>query len=342
MGFDLDVEIDSESAVSLSRQMSSVQYMNLTQKIKIACQRREQLHTSREHTGYRLFHGPGEGQPGLTIERLGDFALIDSAVDLRPEWDAMSATLLTETPVSSVILRVATPGARSPEPPPLSVIAGQKPGGPIEILEHDLRFQVFPEIRHEGGFFFDARPARAWLLANSRHRRILNLFAHTGSLGVASAAGGARSVLHVDSKKSPLAVAKEHHRLNDLPADDRSFLRGNVYQQLIRARKAGVQVDGIILDPPPQLPRKFAPKKPVGQDFAQLTKLARPLLAPGGWLLCFFHRFDRTRSEFEHDVQSGAGESLEVTWRSTSGIDFPEQNPEHKLRLTVFQIANDQ
>ena len=177
-------------------------------------------------------------------------------------------------------------------------------------------------------------------MTNSSQRRILNLFAHTGSLGVASAAGGARSVLHVDSKKSPLEVAKEHHRLNDLPADDRSFLRGNVYQQLTRAKKAGVQVDGIILDPPPQLPRKFAPRPPVGQDFAQLTRLARPLLAPGGWLLCFFHRFDRTRAEFESDVQSGAGEFLEVIWRSTSGVAFPEEDPEHKLRLTAFQVTN--
>ena len=314
--------------------------MNLTHKIKIACQRRDSLHTSREHTGYRLFHGPGEGQPGLTIERLGDFALIDSTADLHSEWNAMSETLLAMTPVTSVILRVSAPRTRGPEPPPLSVIAGEKPTGPIEILEHNLRFQVSPEVRHEGGFFFDARRARAWLMTNSSQRRVLNLFAHTGSLGVASAAGGARSVLHVDSKKSPLEVAKEHHRLNDLPADDRSFLRGNVYQQLTRAKKAGVQVDGIILDPPPQLPRKFAPRPPVGQDFAQLTKLARPLLAPGGWLLCFFHRFDRTRAEFESDVQSGAGEFLEVIWRSTSGVDFPEEDPEHKLRLTAFQVTN--
>ena len=108
--------------------------MNLTHKIKIACERRDSLHTSREHTGYRLFHGPGEGQPGLTIERLGDFALIDSTADLHSEWNAMSETLLAMTPVTSVILRVSATRTRGPEPPPLSVIDGENPTGPIELI----------------------------------------------------------------------------------------------------------------------------------------------------------------------------------------------------------------
>ena len=41
---------------------------------------------------------------------------------------------------------------------------------------------------------------------HARDRRVLNTFAYTGSLGVAAAAvGGARSVVHVDIKRNPLA-----------------------------------------------------------------------------------------------------------------------------------------
>ena len=176
-----------------------------------------------------------------------------------------------------------------------------------------------------------------WIRANSSGRRISNLFAHTGSLGVAAAAGGARSVVHVDNKKSPLDAAREHHVLNDLPVDSRSFIVGNVYQQLARARRGTVALDGIILDPPPVVPRKLAPRKPKGQDYPQLSSLAAPLLSVGGWLLCFFSRFDRTRAEYERDVLDHAGTPLEVIWRGTSGVDFPAIDAEQKLRMTVFE-----
>ena len=301
-----------------------------------ACDRRAELHRISDLTGYRLFHGAADGCVGLTIDRVGSLATIEARNYLEAKLPAIAQVLLERTPVTEVAVRGSSSEAAGPHPAQLRSLVGEVPTGSIEIVEHGLHFWVSPNERRESGFFFDTRPARRWLKENSEGRRISNLFAHTGSLGVAAAAGGARSVVHVDNKKSPLVVAREHHARNDLPVDDRSFIVGNVYQQLLRARRGSVELDGIILDPPPVVPRKMAPRKPVGQDYPQLASLAAPLLAPRGWLLCFFSRFDRTRAEYESDVLDHAGVPLEVCWRGTSGEDFPAIDPEGELRLTAF------
>ena len=186
------------------------------------------------------------------------------------------------------------------------------------------------------GLFLDARPIRGWLRENSSQRRVLNLFAYTGSLGVAAAAGGARSVVHLDKKRGPLDLARENHRVNGLPVDGRGFLAGDVYQHLPRAARSGASFDAIILDPPPRVHRRKGATGAASQDFAELTRLSTALLDSGGWLLCFFHRFDRGRAAFEAEVLESAICPLSVLWRGGSGEDFPEPNPEHALRVTAF------
>ena len=61
------------------------------------------------------------------------------------------------------------------------------------------------------------------------------------------------------------------------------------------------------------------------------------LLTDDGWLMCFFHRFDCSRDQFEQQVLENSGRDLEVFHRMTSGVDFPEENEEHKLRVSIFK-----
>jgi 23S rRNA (cytosine1962-C5)-methyltransferase len=310
--------------------------MDLPTAIIEACRRRDPLHETGELTGYRLFHGEGDGVPGLTIDRMGELALIERSASLEVVVEEIADLLLRNAPVSRVALRGARREQRGPHPAPMESLRGETVTGPLEILEHGLRFLTAPDERRASGFFFDTRPVRRWLRSHSSGRRITNTFAHTGSLGVAAAVGGARSVLHIDNKRSPLEVAAEHHRRNGVPLDERSFLKGNVYQQLGRAGRRGVKVDGVVLDPPPVVPRRMAPRAPVGQDFPQLASLAAPLLAEGGWLLCCFNREDRSHEEGEREVLEGAGVPLRIVERGTSGIDFPATSPERRLRWSVF------
>jgi len=308
----------------------------LTANVIAAYERRSELHGRADQTAYRLFHGYAEGCPGLVIDRLGDVALITRKVDVDDDLVAISEALLEQHPFTAVVAKAHRDLSSGSAALSVRALHGELPADSFEVLDQGLRFRVSAHNREHSGLFLDARPARGWLRDNSRGRRVLNLFAFTGSLGVAALAGGGRSVVHVDSKANPLAIARENHRLNGLSVDPRDFLLGNVYQHLPHARRSGLSFDGIVLDPPPRVPRRMARRRPQGQDYGQLAELAGPLMAPEGWLLCFFNRIDRNRASLEQEVLEHAGVPLEPIWRGTSGEDFPERDPERKLRLTAF------
>ncbi len=310
--------------------------MTIANDVRTAYALRGALHDDSAQTAYRLFHGYAEGCPGLTIDRYGDVLLIVHKTDVEEELAEITKTLLDCHPASCVIAKAHRYFNWDARALSVRALHGELPTAPIGVLDNGLRFWATPHDHENNGLFLDARPARRWIMDNATGRRVLNLFAYTGSLGVAAAAGGAKSVVHVDNKKNPLAIARDNHRLNDLPVDNRAFMCGDVYQHLPRAAKAGVTFDAIVLDPPPRVPARGHRRNPEGQDFEKLIELTLPLLADDGWLLCFFHRFDRTREQFESEVAEASAGQLEPGWRGISGDDFQEDNPEKKLRLTAF------
>lgn len=270
---------------------------------------------------YRLFHGWQEGLSGLEIDRYGDTAVIayKPQVETRASIDAIVACLDRLHAFDSVI---AKPRRGSP-----FAVRGELPSEPITVRERGLRFAIEPAQPRNPGLYLDARPARAWIRQHSRDRRVLNLFAFTGSLGVAAAAGGARSVTHVDSQRGALARCRANHILNNLRIDDRDLVRVNIYQHLRKAATRRRQFDAIILDAPPYSELSaHSDRTPGAHGLDALVELTKPLLAPGGWLLVFFHHSESTRQW-----------DLETLWRGESDLDFPEADPLNKLRLTALQ-----
>jgi 23S rRNA (cytosine1962-C5)-methyltransferase len=213
------------------------------------------------------------------------------------------------------------------------------PPRPTLVRELGLRFAVELWQPRNPGLFLDARPARAWIRGHSEGRRVLNLFAFTGSLGIAAAAGGARGVTHVDSQKRALARCRDNHDHNGLHIDDRDLVRVNVYQHLRRASAQRRQFDAIIADVPPE---SYASRRndrtPGARGVAGLAASMTRMLAPGGWMLCFFHHGGE-RGEREAEVLRAADAPLEIAWRGGSGPDFPEADLRRSLRLTAFARA---
>jgi 23S rRNA (cytosine1962-C5)-methyltransferase len=296
----------------------------LSAAINRAWQRRAPLHRDADTDAYRIFHGWTEGGPGIEIDRYGDAALIDYRDRVGHLVDGVAATLATLPGIRLVVGR-----PRSGEP---AALVGDMPAEPVPVCEGGLRFLIEPWRPGNPGLFVDARAARAWLRDHARDRAVLNLFAFTGSLGVAAAIGGARRVVHVDSQRSALARCLANHALNGVPIDDRDLARVNIYQHLKRVAARRKRWGGIVLDPPPPPRRDDA-----GKALEKLAALTAPTLDPDGWLLCFFHHSDRSRDDHEQAVLAAAGVPLEVAWRGTSGDDFPETDPNRKLRLTAFR-----
>ncbi len=290
-------------------------------RIREAYQRREALHADPQTTTYRLFHGYSEGMPGLAIDRYDDVAVIESkGADSEALLVAFDA-LRTFESFSCIIAK------ERGEPP--KALLGTLPGSPAVVLEEGLRYQVETWAPRNPGIYLDARPARSWLRDNSEGRRILNLFSFAGSLGVASMAGGALGVTHVDTQKRALRRCEENHRLNDQAIGSRDLQRQDVRKMLRQAVRSSRRFGGVIVDPPPAVAgNALTPMS--------LAPLLSKVIAPGGWVLCFFHHDSRSWDVLEAATTDGLGWPSKVIWRGRSGSDFPESSPERDLRLSVL------
>ena len=97
-------------------------------------------------------------------------------------------------------------------------------GGPIVLSEGGLKYELNITRGEHIGLFFDSRTGRAKVRSLAKDRRVLNLFAFTGGMGVAAAAGGAKSTTNVDNKLTFLKIAEKNYDLNNLPHDSRTFI----------------------------------------------------------------------------------------------------------------------
>lgn len=309
--------------------------MLLAGSVAAAWRAREGLLAGGEVDVYRVLHGFGEGVPGIDVDRFGDALVIEHRADQRDLLpDLVAALDACRRPERfDVVVARARGTAVAPE-----VLRGSPDALEGTVAEHGLRFAVDLARAGNPGLYLDARPARRWLYASAAGRRVLNLFAWTGSLGVAAAAGGARSVTHVDSAAPALEWCRRNSELNRIAVDARDLARMNIYQHLRRGQASRQRYGGIILDPPPgsaePRPRDRTPGE---RGVRALAPLCARMLDDGGWLLVLFHHQpDRSHDALDAEVLEVAGVPLEVTWRGESGPDFPEPDSSHKLRLTAF------
>lgn len=302
----------------------------LSGRIAAALAAREELARSDQLDCYRLLHGWSEGCPGLEIDRYGGAVVIEHRADLAPLLPEVLAALDAHRRFERVVARPRRLGGA-----PVALRGALEPRE--VVCEDGLRFAVDLARAGNPGLYLDARPARRWLRTAAAGRRVLNLFAFTGSLGVAAAAGGARSVTHVDSHAGALEGCRRNSELNGIAVDRRDLARINIYQHLRRAQAGRQRYDGIILDPPPG-PEEPKPKDrtPGRRGVSALAPLVARMLAPGGWLLCLFHHAGASRDELEGEVRAAAGVPLEIGWRGESGPDFPEPDERRRLRITAF------
>jgi 23S rRNA (cytosine1962-C5)-methyltransferase len=157
----------------------------------------------------------------------------------------------------------------------------------VRIVEDGLAYAVDPVAGQKTGFYLDQRDNRALLRTLARDARVLNVFCYTGGFTLAALAGGARSVLSIDSSREALDQGRVNVALNPaLAAGRNAWVEADAFADLRRLRNERAAFDVIVLDPP-----KFAPTAAHAQRAARAYKdvnlLALKLLAPGGLLLTF-------------------------------------------------------
>ena len=117
------------------------------------------------------------------------------------------------------------------------------------IEENDLKFIVNLSDYLDTGLFLDHRLTRERVRVEAKDKKVLNLFAYTGSFSVFAAAGGAAEVVTVDLSKTYLNWAERNMQLNEFSNQAKyKFIHADVLQYLKTLPPD--HFDLIIMDPP--------------------------------------------------------------------------------------------
>jgi 23S rRNA (cytosine1962-C5)-methyltransferase len=257
-------------------------------KIRAALEMRRRLNVKGRSDAYRLVYAESDGLPGLIVDRYGEVLVLQSLTTGAEFWKETLADILLEEASLSAIYERSDADVRELEglPPKVGLLRGSITNYRLPITENHLKFNINFETGHKTGFYLDQRDNRLRVRELSEGRDVLDCFCYTGGFTVNALAGGAKSVLSVDSSADALALVRENIALNSLPVTRHTSLEGDVFQLLRKFRDEGRAFDMIILDPP-----KFAPTaaqaEKAARGYKDINLLAFKLLRPGGILVTF-------------------------------------------------------
>ena len=297
------------------------------QKIRKAIDTRYSLFDSLSTDSLRLVYAESDGIPGLIVDRYGDILVLQSLTAGSEYWKETFADLLLEETGLSTIYERSDADVRELEglEPKVGLLRGNLSSFLFPITENDLQFKVNFQSGHKTGFYLDQRKNRLRVRELAKDKDVLDCFSYTGGFTVNALAGGAKSVLSVDSSADALELCKENIALNNLPADHHTTLEGDVFQLLRKFRDEARSFDMIVLDPP-----KFAPTaahaEKATRAYKDINLLAFKLLCPGGILVTFSCSGGVDAGLFQKIVAGSAldaGADAQIVEHLSQGADHP-------------------
>jgi 23S rRNA (cytosine1962-C5)-methyltransferase len=173
-------------------------------------------------------------------------------------------------------------------------------GFKITAYENGLKFIVNLTDYLDNGLFLDHRNTRNMVKENAMGKKVLNLFAYTGSFSVYAAAGGATQVVTVDMSHTYLTWARENMILNDLYDKKKHiYLQADCLTWLANPT-TDEKFDIIVLDPPTfSNSKRMLDVLDVQRDHVTLINQCLRLLSPSGRLY-FSTNFRRFHLDAPH------------------------------------------
>ena len=236
----------------------------------------------------RLFFSESDGLPGLIIDRYAGVLVCQFLSAGAEYWRPSIVEILQQQFPGMAIYDRSDVEVREKEglPKRSEHVSGNEPGDRISITENGMQFLVDIRHGHKTGFYLDQRDNRLKIQQYAKDRDVLNCFSYTGAFAVAACAGGARSVMNIDSSATVLGIAKENLQLNKLDVSTCEFLEANVFEQLRAYRRQQKQFDLIVLDPPKLIESKEALTRGA-RAYKDMNMQAFALLRPGGMLMTY-------------------------------------------------------
>ncbi|MCS7281221.1 MAG: class I SAM-dependent rRNA methyltransferase [Desulfobacterota bacterium] len=276
---------------------------------------------------YRLVNSEGDMLPGLVVDKYADYLVIQFHTKGMDQWRNEIIEALEEIVRPKGIYErseIYTSQNEKPEEK-YGAIRGKIPDL-IKIRENGLNFLVDLKRGQKTGFFLDQRDKRKAFLKYARDAKVLNCFSYTGGFAVYALAGGAKSVINIDTSSDALELAKENVRINGFKTERMENIKGDV-KKVFRDHKE--TYDAIVLDPPAFIKERTKKERGV-LGYRYINRKAMDLLIDGGILVTCSCSYHLGLEEFRRlliDVATKAKSSFRILEVYTHGIDHPVPLP---------------
>jgi len=295
-------------------------------RIAAAVDLRKRLGLDLPDGGVRLVNSEGDDLSGLIVDRFGEWLCVQvTALAMHRRLETICDLLEEAVRPAGILLRGAERGLGKLEGLAVTdrLLRGRAPDGPVFISERGLRFGVDLAEGQKTGFYLDQRENRQTAARLAGGRRVLDMFCYSGGFAVACAAGGAASVLAVDSSPKATALARANAQLNAVA--NLAVETADAFERLEGLRAAGERFSMVVLDPP-----KFARSRRQLDDamraYHRINRLAVDLLEPGGLLVTCSCSGAVLREDFLmmlSGVAQKTGRSLQLLGCQGAAADHP-------------------
>lgn len=199
------------------------------------------------------------------------------------------------------------------------------------VHESGLKFIINLSDYLDTGLFLDHRITRQMVKEQSTDKKVLNLFAYTGSFSVYAAAGGASEVVTVDLSRTYLNWAERNLELNGFTGTSAYPMVHADVKQYLQAANPGY-FDLIVMDPPTfSNSKRMDDFLEIQRDHVEMINNCMHALKPGGILY-----FSTNFRKFELDHDSIHASQIKDITRQTTPFDF-----EGRLGRYCYAIFQD-
>jgi 23S rRNA (cytosine1962-C5)-methyltransferase len=241
-----------------------------------------------ETNAYRLVFSESDGLPGVIADVYSDTVVLQCLTAGAEYHKEEIAEVIKDVTGCRSVYERSDSDARELEGlhATQGEISGKSVDGPVTIKESGLEFLVDVVEGQKTGFYLDQRKNRKIVRALSAGKKVLNCFSYTGGFTVNALAGGAKSVVSIDSSEKALKLAKENVALNGIGAAACEWIGKDVFETLREMAAGRKKFDLIVLDPP-KFAATAAQKDKAERAYKDINMYAMRLLSPGGLLFTF-------------------------------------------------------
>lgn len=187
----------------------------------------------------------------------------------------------------------------------------------FQVEENGLQFIVNLSNYLDTGLFLDHRATRQLVREKSRDKKMLNLFAYTGSFSVYAAAGGAAETVTVDLSNTYLDWARRNMALNGFnDPHAHQFIHADV-KQYLKTLPANY-FDLVVMDPPTfSNSKRMEDFLDIQRDHVPLINMCLHAMKPGAQLY-----FSTNYRKFELDTINISTSQIKDITKMTTPFDF--------------------